>query len=559
MLADLRIDNYALIEHLHLKPSGRLTIITGETGAGKSIMLGAIGLLLGNRADSRLLFNQQAKCVIEGTFDIGHHPEVLEIFRAEDLDIEADGLALLRREITPAGKSRAFVNDTPVTLETLRRIGEHLVDIHSQHDTLLLGDTEYQLSLLDAYAGLQPLRGRYQEAFRGFRKAEADVKRLDTELARNQRELDYNTFLLNELTEARLRDGEAEELEEELKVLENAEEIKSKLTQAADALTESEYAATGTLKTVTTLLGQLVGFSTEYAALRERLQSALIEIDDIAAEIADAERRTEADPKRLADVEARLNTLFTLQRKHGLRTTAELLALQTALQSKVGNVQHLESDLEAARAARKAARAAVKTVGEELSGSRKAAFPRFEEQTRELLAELGMPNARLVVSHQHPAAPGPNGLDEISLLFTANRGAAPQPLAKAASGGEFSRLMLAVKYLLADKTALPTIIFDEIDTGISGEVALKVARLLRQMAAQHQCLAITHLPQMAAAGDLHYFVYKEEGAERTISRLRILTDAERVTEIAQMIGGAQPGKAAVQSAKELLKAKTPVS
>ena len=555
MLADLRIDNYALIEHLHLRPSGRLTIITGETGAGKSIMLGAIGLLLGNRADTRMLFDQKSKCVVEGTFDVGHHPEVLDIFRAEDLDLDDDGLAILRREITPAGKSRAFVNDTPVTLEVLRRIGEHLVDIHSQHDTLLLADEAYQLSLLDAYAGLLPARARYSAAYTGLRTAEAEARALEKQLTTQQRELDYTSFRLNELDEARLRDGEQEELEEEQKLLENAEEIKLKLSGATDALTDSEYAATGTLKTVVQALGNLAAYADTYAALRERLQSALIEINDIADELSSAERATEADPKRLADVEERLNLLYTLQRKHGARDTTELLAVAADLRGRVGNVQELENRLEATRAAVKAARADVQRLGQELSEGRRAAFPKFEQETRDLLAELGMPNARLVVRHDPAPQPQPSGLDAVGLRFTANRGAQPQPLAKAASGGEFSRLMLAVKYLLADKTALPTIIFDEIDTGISGEVALKVARLLRQMAAQHQCLAITHLPQMAAAGDLHYFVYKEEAAERTISRLKVLDKTERVAEIAQMIGGSSPGKAAVQSAKELLAAR----
>ena len=286
--------------------------ITGETGAGKSIMLGAIGLLLGNRADTRMLFDQKSKCVVEGTFDVGHHPEVLDIFRAEDLDLDDDGLAILRREITPAGKSRAFVNDTPVTLEVLRRIGEHLVDIHSQHDTLLLADEAYQLSLLDAYAGLLPARARYSAAYTGLRTAEAEARALEKQLTTQQRELDYTSFRLNELDEARLRDGEQEELEEEQKLLENAEEIKLKLSGATDALTDSEYAATGTLKTVVQALGNLAAYADTYAALRERLQSALIEINDIADELSSAERATEADPKRLADVEERLNLLYTL-------------------------------------------------------------------------------------------------------------------------------------------------------------------------------------------------------------------------------------------------------
>ena len=552
MLADLRIDNYALIEHLHLRPSGRLTIVTGETGAGKSIMLGAIGLLLGNRADSKMLFDQKSKCVVEGTFDVGHHPEVVEIFRAQELDLDDDGLAILRREITPAGKSRAFVNDTPVTLEVLRRIGEHLIDIHSQHDTLLLADEGYQLSLLDAYAGLLPARARYGAAFTALRSAEAAAKNLEKQVAQQQRELDFNSFQLRELEDARLSAPEQDALEEELKLLENAEEIKARLLQAADALTENEYAAASTLKTVVTTLGALAPYADAYAALRERLQSALIEINDIADELTTAEQNTEADPKRLAQLEERLNLLYTLQRKHAVRDTPGLLAVRDDLRTRVGSVQELETRLLAARAASTTARADVLRLGQELSAGRTAAFPRFEQEVRDLLADLGMPNGRLTVRHDAAPAPQPSGLDAVALLFTANRGAQPQPLAKAASGGEFSRLMLSVKYLLADKTALPTIIFDEIDSGISGEVALKVARLLRQMAAQHQCLAITHLPQMAAAGDLHYFVYKEETPERTVSRLKVLDQRARVAEIAQMIGGTTPGKAAVQSAKELL-------
>ncbi len=552
MLADLRIDNYALIEHLHLRPSGRLTIVTGETGAGKSIMLGAIGLLLGNRADSKMLFDQKSKCVVEGTFDVGHHPEVVEIFRAQELDLDDDGLAILRREITPAGKSRAFVNDTPVTLEVLRRIGEHLIDIHSQHDTLLLADEGYQLSLLDAYAGLLPVRARYSAAFAALRSAETAAKSLEKQVAQQQRELDFNSFQLRELEDAHLSAPEQDALEEELKLLENAEEIKARLLQAADALTESEYAAASTLKTVVTTLGALAPYADAYAALRERLQSALIEINDIADELTTAEQNTEADPKRLAQLEERLNLLYTLQRKHAVRDTPGLLAVRDDLRTRVGSVQELETRLLAARAASTTARADVLRLGQELSAGRTAAFPRFEQEVRDLLADLGMPNGRLTVRHDAAPAPQPSGLDAVALLFTANRGAQPQPLAKAASGGEFSRLMLSVKYLLADKTALPTIIFDEIDSGISGEVALKVARLLRQMAAQHQCLAITHLPQMAAAGDLHYFVYKEETPERTVSRLKVLDQRARVAEIAQMIGGTTPGKAAVQSAKELL-------
>ncbi|GGG25686.1 DNA repair protein RecN [Pontibacter amylolyticus] len=557
MLIDLKIKNYALIEQLEMNPSPVLNIITGETGAGKSIMLGAIGLLLGNRADSKLLFNQEQKCVIEGVFDISQY-NLKEVFVAEDLDF--DEQCILRREISPSGKSRAFVNDTPVTLDVLRKIGENLMDIHSQHDTLQLGDTSFQLNILDIYAGntsLDIYAGNlsylkdYNETYRRYKKLEGDYKKLTDQLAQAQKELDYNTFLLNELEEINLQQDEQEQLETELKELENAEDIKLKLTQAVQYLTESEFNITSALKDTVQLINQLAAFSPKYEELRTRTESCMIELNDVAGELEDAERRTEADPARTTEVQERLNTIYTLQRKHQVQTIAELLEIQRELENKVGSVLNLDNALSSTEKAMKEAEKEMLEKAAVLSERRRASFGQFEKELYTLLAELGMPNARIVIQHK-AAAPTATGTDEISILFSANKGAQPQSLVKAASGGEFSRLMLSIKYMLADKTALPTIVFDEIDTGISGEVAVKVGKMMQQMAQKHQIIAISHLPQIAAQGNSHYFVYKHDTEDRTISRIKKLSEKERVDEIAHMIAGANPSASAYKSAKELL-------
>lgn len=548
MLVDLRIQNYALIESLELRPSAQLNIITGETGAGKSIMLGAIGLLLGNRADSKLLFNTTKKCVIEGQFDISGY-QLQDIFEAEDLDYDAQ--CILRREIAPTGKSRAFVNDTPVTVETLRKIGANLMDIHSQHDTLLLGDAVFQLNLIDLYAGLVPTRTQYGTAFRQYRKLSADLKALEDQVAQANKELDYHSFLLSELEEARLDGEDQEALEQELKELEHAEEIKFKLGQALLSLSEGEYCAAAALKETSITLGQIAAYSEAARQLKERLDSCLIELRDVADEAEQAQQRTEADPLRLDELQQRLTVLYNLQRKHQVRDLSALLLVREELRGKVGSVLNLDKEISRLRRDAEGALATVNKRAAHLSEQRRKAFPAFEKELAALLGDLGMPNARLLVQHS-TGQPAASGTDLISLLFTANRGAQPQTLSKAASGGEFSRLMLCVKYLLADKTALPTIVFDEIDTGISGEIAVKVCRMMQQMAKKHQLVAISHLPQMAAAGDAHFFVYKEDRADRTVSRIRRLTEEERIREIAQMISGARVSENAVQSARELL-------
>ena len=357
--------------------------------------------------------------------------------------------------------------------------------------------------------------------------------------------------MLNELSEAKLQDGEQEELEAELKQLEHAEEIKMKLSQALQYLSEGEMNVVLAMKDASHLLGQVAMYADSFQALKERLDSSLIELNDIAAEVETAERRTEADPRRLEIIQDRLNLLYTLQRKHSVRTVAELMLIEEDLAGKVSGVHNLDAAIEQTKKDMEAAFAQVQQTGKTLSESRKKVFPKFEEELHGLLSELGMPNSRIVIEHQH-VAPTATGLDLVSILFSANKGAQPQTLSKAASGGEFSRLMLCVKYMLADKTALPTIVFDEIDTGISGEIAVKVGKMMQQMAKKHQLIAISHLPQMAAQGHEHYFVYKQDRADRTVSNIRKLSEEERVKEIAQMIAGANPSSNAYQSAKELL-------
>ncbi|QMU27406.1 DNA repair protein RecN [Adhaeribacter radiodurans] len=548
MLVNLRIKNYALIEQLELQPSPLLNIITGETGAGKSIMLGAIGLLLGNRADTKVLFNNEEKCVVEGIFDISSY-QLEELFTNEDIDY--DSQCILRREITPTGKSRAFINDTPVTLDALRTIGANLMDIHSQHDTLMLGDTAFQLNIVDLYAGNNAVKEQYQNTYRQYKKLESDYKKLESQLAQAQKELDYNTFLLNELEEAKLVEDEQEELETLLKQLEHAEEIKLKLSQALQYLSESEYNVAVSLKDAAYLLNQVTPYGDHFQELKERIDSCLIEINDIAAEVETAERKTEADPEKAEQTQERLTLIYNLQRKHQARDNAELLQLQAELQQKVSSVLNLDESISRTKKQMDNAYELVAELAGQLSDSRQTVFSKFQDEIHALLAELGMPNARIVFQHV-TGSPTATGIDVISILFSANKGSAPQTLSKAASGGEFSRLMLCVKYLLADKTALPTIIFDEIDTGISGEIAVKVGKMMQQMAKKHQLIAISHLPQMAAQGDAHYFVFKEDRADRTISRIRKLSEEERVKEIATMIAGANPSNHAFQSARELL-------
>jgi len=548
MLKNLSISNYALIESLEMAPSPALNMITGETGAGKSIMLGAMGLLLGNRADTKALFDDSKKCIIEGMFEIGNYG--LEVyFEKEDLDYENQ--CIIRREIAPSGKSRAFVNDTPVKLEVLKNLGKALMDIHSQHDNLLLGAGEYQLSLIDAFAGTQEEKNNYLSAYKSYKKAQSAYKKLSQEAAELRKEADFNQFQLEELAVLQLQEGEQQELENEQEILDNAEEIKSKINENLQMLNGEDLGATTLLMQVNQGLQQLSRYSSRFDELKERFNSVCIEVNDIAATLEDEDSKIEVDFEKLEEIRERLSKIYLLQKKHGVQTVEELMALEKKLADKAFQIDHLDEELERLKAETEITWDKLTKSGEALSQKRQGSFKDFSQKITGLLAQLGMENATIEVSLRK-TEPNASGMDEVEILFSANKGVKPQPIRQVASGGEFSRLMFAIKYIMADKIALPTLIFDEIDTGISGEVALQMVIMMQQIAKSHQVICISHLPQVAAKGDKHYFVFKDNSTDRTISKIRALKGEERVTEIAKMIAGANPSESAVKSAMDLL-------
>jgi len=548
MLQHLVIKNYALIQQLEMQPSTHLNIITGETGAGKSIMVGAVGLLLGNRADIKALYNEDEKCVVEGTFDLTQY-NLKFFFDKQDLDFCQE--TIIRREINPSGKSRAFVNDVPVTLDILKELGSFLMDVHSQHDTLQLASNTYQLSIIDAFAGTQPLLETYLQLYKKFKKAEKEFNNLKYEAAELRKESDYNSFLLEELEKLQLKANEQETLEEELNLLENAEEVKMKLNQALQVLDQDEMAAIKNIHKSSQVMMSLGRFSEKFRTLTDRLESCLIELRDIAAEIEKEELEIELDPAKLEYTQNRLSSIYQLQQKHQVSNIIQLLQIQEQLTEKVNKTINLDDNLKAQEKALQQIKGELQAKAEELSQSRRKTFDNLSGKMRELLKDLGMPDATVMVEHSK-TNPFETGIDEVSLLFSANKGVKPQTLKNVASGGEFARLMFCIKYILADKTAMPTIVFDEIDTGISGEIALKMVRMMETMAGNHQVLVITHLPQIASKGDRHYFVYKDNQASKAVSKIRLLQNRERVEEIAKMIGGDKPSAIALENARELL-------
>jgi DNA repair protein RecN (Recombination protein N) len=548
MLRSLSIANYALIQSLEMKPSPNLNMITGETGAGKSIMLGAVGLLLGNRADTKALLNPDKKCLVEGNFAIGDYG-LEDFFRNEDLDFDAE--CIIRREISPNGKSRAFINDTPVKLETLKDLGKALMDIHSQHDNLQLGEGEYQLDLVDAFSGSQNEKSEYSVAFRSFQSAKRALEKLSQEALEMKKEADFNRFQLEELSELKLQEGEQNELESEQEILENAEDIKSKIQEVLSQMEDEQFGALKLLALANQGVQQLTKYAHKFETYGERFQSVLIELKDIAASLAEEDNKVEVDFEKLESVRTRLSKIYLLQKKHGLDTVDALISLENELADKVFLAENLDEELEKLKKSKEAAEKELTEKGKALSEKRKSAFHPFASQLAKLLHQLGMENAQVEFSHQQ-VSPTKTGMDQIDILFSANKGVKPQALKQVASGGEFSRLIFAIKYIMADKMALPTLIFDEIDTGVSGEIALQMVRMMQDIAKKHQVICISHLPQVAAKGDQHYFVFKDNSADKTISKIKLLDGEERVLEIAKMIAGANPSANAFESARELL-------
>lgn len=548
MLKSLSISNYALIDQLNMQPSKGLSMITGETGAGKSIMLGAVGLLLGNRSDTKVLLHDDKKCIVEGVFDIREYG-LSKFFEQEELDYE--DTCIIRREISPGGKSRSFVNDTPVLLDSLKILGSKLMDVHSQHDTLQLGEGSYQLNLVDAFAQTNPELESYQLKYKSFRKAKKQYEELKQKAFEMQKEADYNQFQLDELSTLILVAGEQAELESTQEVLENAEEIKLKINEMLALFQEEQLGIIQGLGQIQHGMQSLERLAHKFADLRERFQSVFIEVKDLTETLVDEESKVEIDFEKLDQIRERLSKIYQLQKKHGANSVEELMQIESDLADKVFQFQNLDESLAKAEKDLREAQALLLDYGALLTKKRQSCFPIFEKELQELLTGLGMENARIQFEHK-PSSPTLSGLDEVEILFSANKGGVLQPLKKVASGGEFSRLLFAIKYLMADKMALPTLIFDEIDTGISGEVALQMVRMMKEIATRHQVICITHLPQVAAKGDLHYFVYKDNSSEKTISKIKLLAAEERVTELAKMIAGANPSTSAMESAKELL-------
>jgi DNA repair protein RecN (Recombination protein N) len=548
MLTHLTIKNYALIKHLELSPSSGLNVITGETGAGKSILLGAIGLLLGNRADSKALWDESEKCVTEGVFDITDYG-LEKIFTEENLDYDTQ--AVLRREIAPTGKSRAFINDTPVTLDVMRKIGSRLMDVHSQHETLELGSKQFQLELIDSFAGNLELRKKYSASWSDYQKAVHAFQQLQSESSQLKKESDFVRFQLEELSKANLVEGELEKLEEELKIAEHTEEIKSNLNAALQQLSQSDFSITNALITVRNQLQAIASYSSAYQDLWQRLESTRIELNDIASEVEQAEEKVEFDPNRTEEVKGRVSTIYQLQQKHQAKTVAQLVALRDSLQEQADKTNNLDALLKEASTKVEATGKQLKQDATALSQSRQKTFASLTKQLTKLLKELGIPDAVLTIDHQI-TEPQARGIDAIEILFSANKGVAPKPLAQVASGGEFSRVMFSIKYVMAGRTALPTLVLDEIDTGISGEIAIQMGNRMKEMSNRHQVIAISHLPQIAAKAEAHLFVYKETKSNRTVTAIKNLSAEERITEIAKMIGGASPSALALENARELI-------
>ncbi len=550
MLQRLSIKNYALIDNLDISFSKELNILTGETGAGKSIILGALSLILGQRAESKYFFNQDKKCVIEGHFLINDY-HLQDFFGENDLDYEAE--TVLRREISADGKTRAFINDTPVNLATLKLMSEHLIDIHSQHATLAINNEDFQLLVVDTLAKHAETLKTYQQTFKTHKQAARKLSQLTADFEKAKTDQDYIQFQFNELDKAGLAEGEQERLEQELKVLEHAEEIKRSLVSANYLLSDSERASINQLKEASGLLQSVEKFSSEVSPIAERLKSTLIELKDISSELERIEQGTFINEARTAEIAERIDTIYSLQKKHRVSSVTELLAIQDGFSEQLSQLLSGEEEIESLKKEVSALQTKLIELANTLSANRKAVIPELEKQVQNTLTEVGMPNAVLKVSQETILDQlTENGADRIQFLFSANKGQLPMPMNKVASGGELSRLMLSIKSLIAKQTALPTIIFDEIDTGISGEVALKVGNIMQQLAQNMQVITITHLPQIASKGGAHYRVFKDEQGSQTQTGIKQLNPEDRVLEIAKMLSGENPGEFALQNAKELL-------
>ena len=549
MLASLSIKNFALIEKLSIDFSRGFSIITGETGAGKSILLGALGLVLGKRADLTSLKDKEEKCVIEAQFDISKY-NLKPFFEANDLDYEDQ--TIIRREILPSGKSRAFINDSPVNLNELQELGVFLIDIHSQHQTQELSDENIQFQIIDAIAGNLDLVLEFASVLKTYKQDKSKLSNLFSELKEAKKEQDYNAFLLEELFSAKLVSGQQEELESVFEQLNNVEFIKENLDKSLAVANEEQFGVLQNLKEIKTSLQKIISISSEYNALFERTNSMVIELDDIVSEINSLSEKLINDPEKLELINQKLQTIYSLQKKHQVTTIDELLQIQNELESKVVSVDNLESEIKRLEDVIEIKESELNSKATIIRENRLKAVPVLSEKLIHFLEQLGMPNARFKIEVKETQNFSSNGKDEIQFLFSANKGSDFGMLKKVASGGEMSRIMLAVKAILAQYSKLPTIIFDEIDTGVSGEIANKMSEIMKQMSKDMQVFAITHLPQIAAKGNEHFKVFKTTIGNQTQSELKLLTVEERVVEIAEMLSGKDISDSAINHAKALL-------
>ena len=550
MLRNLHIQNYALIESLDLDFASGFSVITGETGAGKSILLGAIGLLTGQRAETAAIRTGAAKCIVEGTFDItGYGLETL----FKENEIEYDAECIVRREIASTGKSRAFINDTPVSLTIMKQLGERLIDIHSQHQNLLLSAESFQLGVLDTLCTDKEAKRQYTEAYRQYREAVKVLEELRSQLSGDRGDEEYIRFQLNQFDEWRLREGEQEELEQELELLTHAEDIKEGLYRISASLNSDEGGQVLALRSTTGALRSLINIYPQAEEWHSRMESLYIELKDIADEVADAEERMSVDPERQAWVENRLDVIYTAQQKHRVSSVAELLEIEQRFRDTLSRIDDATEHIaELERAVTDADKILHERAGA-LTAQRTEVARTFEKEIVASLVELGIPNTRFAVDITPRRQPDSTGADSVAFLFSANKNGALQDIAQVASGGEISRIMLSLKSIIATATAMPTLIFDEIDTGVSGTIAARMADIMADIAHHgRQVISITHLPQIASKAVAHYKVYKEDNADATVSHIRPLTTEERITELAQMMSAGTLTEAAINNAKELL-------
>lgn len=549
MLRNLTIDNYALIDRLDIDFDDGLSVITGETGAGKSIILGALSLVLGSRADSKVALDASSKCVVEATFDV--EPYRLEAL-FDELDVDYSASTIVRREIFPNGKSRAFVNDTPVGLQQLRTLTSRLIDIHSQHENLMLSNSDFQLDIVDTLADTADDLHKYTDLFNRYRDTRQQLRSLRDESDRFLAEKDYIEHQLSELVAANLVDGEQQSLEEEQNLINHSQEVIETLSSIIASLDGEESGVLSLLKSASTHIGRLEKYINRASEFADRINSSFVELKDIVSELSSIIESTEFSEERKHFIDDRLNLIYSLQQKHRVASVTDLLDIQNDFARRLDLIENFDDRISSLQKQIDELEKQLSAAAEHLSERRRAVGSLIEQKTKTMLHELGMPNGRFEVSFSVTDDFTSRGRDKIEFLFSANKNRSPQPVAEIASGGEISRLMLVIKSLVAASQALPTIIFDEIDTGISGEIARKMGEIMQTMSASMQVVAITHLPQIASKGKTHYKVFKDESGETTQTRIACLTADERIVEIAEMIAGKNPSRSALDSARELL-------